>query len=221
MILRAGRNKFAAILVLAPAIALAGDGTFGVPASGILLPPPPKQTAALMPAERNDLEKQRPVQRVQQTYSPAPAAGAGRSRVLPPSETPEHAPIVVPPKKKRFGPPVAIVDPTYIASADDVRSDAPQPDTASTPVLASAPVMAQGAAPEPKRGLFTSPTFRARSAAPAAYEEPTSAIRSAPPQTAPAPVVANGQGPASARIARDGTPCAQLRGVFTSPPECR
>jgi hypothetical protein len=221
MILRAGRNAFAAILVLAPAIALAGDGTFGVPASGILSPPPPKQTAALMPAERNDLEKQRPVQRVQQTYSPAPAAGAGRSRVLPPSETPEHAPIVVPPKKKRFGPPVAMVDPTYIASADDVRRDTPQPGPASTPVPASAPVMAQGRAVEPKRGLFTSQSFRARSAASAAGAEHTSAIGSAPPQTAPVPLTASRQSPGSARIARDGTPCAQLRGVFTSPPECR
>jgi hypothetical protein len=222
MILRVSRNALAAFLILLPAMAPAGDGTFGVPSSGILPPPPPKQTASLIPPERADVERQRPVTRVQQTYSPAPADGAGRSRVVPPSEAPEHSPIVVPPKKKQFKAPVATLDPAYVATVTDgQRSDAPEPGYGSTPVPNAMPVMAQGAAPEPKRGLFTSPTFRSRNAAAAAYEEHTSSIRTAPQQTLSAPVTAIRQGPGSVRIARNGTPCAQLRGVFTSPPECR
>ncbi len=228
MIGRIAPNALAAFLVFAPATAWAGDGTFGVPASGILMPPPPqkiapKHTASLIPPERADVEKQRPAPRVQQTYSPAPADGAGRSRMTPPSEAPVHSPIVVPPKKKQFKAPVASVDPVYVASATEgVRSDAPQPGYASPPASIAAPVMARGAAPEARRGLFTSTALRSRNAASAAYEEHTAAIRHAPAQTAAAPaMMANRPGAASVRVARDGTPCAQLRGVFTSPPECR
>jgi hypothetical protein len=220
MILRVG--GLAAILVLAPVTARAGDGTFGVPPSGILLPPlpAPAKTAALVPPERAAPEKHRVIQRVQQTYSPAPAEGAGRSRVVPPSEAPEHSPIVVPPRKKQFKAPVATVDPSYGEEmSGELDAGAPQPRYAAS-VPASAPVMAQGAAGG-KRGLFTSQTVRAPSAASAAYEEHASTRRAAPPQTMPAPPMAGGQGPASARIARNGTPCAQLRGIFTSPPECR
>ena len=169
MILRVG--GLAAILVLAPVMAQAGDGTFGVPPSGILLPPlpAPARTAALIPPERAAPEKPRVIRRVQQTYSPAPAEGAGRSRVVPPSDAPEHSPIVVPPKTKQFKAPVARVDPTYLADmSGELGANAPQPGYASTRIPASAPVMAQGAAAEPKRGLFTSQRFRARSAASAA-----------------------------------------------------
>jgi hypothetical protein len=81
---------------------------------------------------------------MQQTFSPAPADGAGRSRMVPPSEAPVHSPIVVPPKKKQFKAPVASVDPDYLAGEN-------VPD--ETPCLRAG----DGArrAPEGKRGLFT------------------------------------------------------------------
>lgn len=236
MILRAVRNALAAFLILVPEMALAGDGTFGVPASGILLPPLPQaRTASLIPPDRAAPEKQRSGARVQQTYTPppAPAAGAGRSRMVPPSEAPIHSPIVVPPKRKQFKAPVATVDPGYIASVAEP---------------AAAPVMAQGAAAEPKRGLFNmlrnrnAPIRTARvqaapvqfapvyttSAASAAYEEHVAAL---PVQTASIPRPAAAQPATASRFsfagakpsarAKDGTPCGQLRGIFTSPPECR
>ena len=133
MILRVGWRALVAFVILAPVMAQAGDGTFGIPPSGILVPPSPRQTASLIPPERADPERARPLRRMQQTFSPAPADGAGRSRVVPPSEAPVHSPIVVPPKKKQFKAPVASVDPDYLAG-DDVRDEAP----------ACAPVMAQG-----------------------------------------------------------------------------
>ena len=156
MILRVG--GFAAILVLAPVTASAGDGTFGIPPSGILLPPPPApakiapakvttKTAALIPAERAAPEKVIPPRRVQQTYQPAPADGAGRSRAVPPSEAPVHSPVITPPKSKQFKAPQASVDPDYV---DSVAQGEPRSLSAPPP----APVVAQGAAPEPKRGLF-------------------------------------------------------------------
>jgi len=267
MISRIGRIALAALFMMVPALVLAGDGTFGVPASGILLPPPPQparipaamptvipaKTAALVPPDRADLDKQRPVQRVQQTYQPAPAEGAGRSRVTPPSEVPVHSPIVVPPKTKQFKAPVARVDPSYverIAAGSEPQEAAP----VAAPAPVPPPVMAQGTAPEPKRGLFglfsrksqrqmaqvqpaqvqttqmqaqpiaTAPVYA--SAASAAYEE---RIARAPMQTAYAPQPAQprtasrfsfGGAKPSAR-ATDGTPCGQLRGIFTSPAECR
>src|SRR5262245_35270029 len=101
--MRVGRNLAAAILVLTPVSALAGDGSFGVPASGVLMPPPairpaispvtPAKTAALLPPDRAEPEKVLAPRRVQQTYQPAPAEGAGRSRALPPSEAPVHSPV--------------------------------------------------------------------------------------------------------------------------------
>src|SRR5688572_17917084 len=103
--MRVGLNLLAAaILVLTSVAASAGDGTFGVPPSGILLPPPPaplrlapapvapSRSAALVPPDRAAPEKVIAPQRVQQTYQPAPADGAGRSRALPPSEAPVHSP---------------------------------------------------------------------------------------------------------------------------------
>lgn len=254
MIVRAGRGVVAAFLiaipVFAPSWALAGDGSFGVPASGILLPPlPHAKTASLIPPERAAPEKLRPVQRVQQTYSPAPADGAGRSRVVPPSEAPIHSPIVVPPKKKQFKAPTATVDPSYVerlAAGSDRQEAAP----VAAPAPVSRPVMAQGAAAEGKRGLFTSQTFRNRnapvqtarvqtapvqltpvyttSAASAAYNEHVAAARvqtaSIPQPAAAQPRTASrfsfGGAKPSAR-ANDGTPCGQLRGIFTSPAECR
>ncbi len=77
-------------------------------------PGSPSKTAALVPPDRAAPERQRPVQKVQQTYQPAPAEGAGRSRSVPPSEAPVHSPIVVPPKNKQFKAPVARVDPSYV-----------------------------------------------------------------------------------------------------------
>ena len=270
MILRAGRIALAALFMMAPATAFAGDGTFGVPASGVLPPPlplrtqanipanSPAKTASLVPPDRAAPEKQRPVQKVQQTYQPAPADGAGSSRRVPPSEAPVHSPIVVPPKNKQFKAPVARVDPSYverIAAGSEPQDAAP----VAAPVPVQPPVMAQGAAPEPKRGLFglfsrksrpqmaqlqpaqvqttqlqaqpiatapmqTAPVYA--SAASAAYEEH---IARAPMQTAYAPQPAQqrtasrfsfGGTKPSAR-ASDGTPCGQLRGIFTSPAECR
>jgi hypothetical protein len=267
MISRSGRIALAALIMTAPTLAFAGDGTFGIPASGILLPPPPQpprmqakipaKTAALIPADRADLDKQRPVQRVQQTYSPAPAEGAGRSRVVPPSEAPIHSPIVVPPKKKQFKAPLVTVDPSYverIAAGSEMQETAP----VAAPMPVAPPVMAQGVAPEPKRGLFA--LFRSRNAQPqmaqmqaaqpiatapmqaslqagpvyttsaaaAAYEEH---VARAPVQTAYAPQPAAAQPRTASRFsfgggkpstrASDGTPCGQLRGLFTSPAECR
>lgn len=263
MISRSGRIALAALIIIAPTLAFAGDGTFGVPASGILLPPPPQppripsKTAALVPPDRAAPEKQRPVQKVQQTYQPAPAEGAGRSRVVPPSEAPEHSPIVVPPKNKQFKAPVARVDPSYverIAARNEEQEAAP----AAAPMPVAPPVMAQGAAPEAKRGLFglfrsrnaqpqmaqvqpaqpiatapmqpslqPSPVFTT-SAAAAAYEEH---VARAPMQTAYAPQPVAAQPRSASRFsfggakpstrASDGTPCGQLRGLFTSPAECR
>lgn len=258
MILQVRRVALAAIVVLIPALAQAGDGTFGVPPSGILMPPPPARTAALIPPERAAPEKQRVIPRVQQSYQPAPAEGAGRSRAAPPSEAPVHSPIVVPPKKKQFRAPTASVDPDYVTAVAEGRD----PPSAVPP---SPPVMAQGAAPEQKRGLFN--FFRNRKAQPqpqpaVAYAAP---VRSAPmqaaaPQPQPAPVhtasaasaayqehvasapvhtasipMQQAQQPAPQRSASrfsfggarpsarasDGTPCGQLRGLFTSPAECR
>jgi hypothetical protein len=260
---RVGRAALAAFIVAMPAMALAGDGTFGVPASGVLLPPPPQprpvlrgpekvvapsRTAALVPPDRAAPEKQRAVQRVQQTYQPAPAEGAGRSRPVPPSEAPEHSPIVVPPKSKQFRAPVARVDPSYVERLDGDAGAGQQPAAISTPAPVTPPVMAQGAAPEQKRGgLFAlfgrrktdpqpaqsavmpvqaAPVYA--SAASAGYEEYVSAAP-APAQTAYAPQPA--PQPTASRLsfggakpsvrAGNGTPCGQLRGLFTSPPECR
>lgn len=265
MILRVG--GFAAILVLAPVMASAGDGTFGIPPSGILLPPPARiapvrtpKTAALIPAERAAPEKVIPPRRVQQTYQPAPAEGAGRSRAVPPSEAPVHSPVITPPKSKQFKAPQASVDPDYV---DSVAQG--EPRSLSAP--AEPPVVAQGAAPEPKRGLFNmlrnrsasvqaahvqpqvqpvqaqpaqmqiaqgpaapmqiAPVYAtpASSAAAAAYAEYTAR----PVQTAQAAVPAQlrtasrfsfGGSKPGAR-ASNGTPCSELRGIFTSPPECR
>ena len=263
MISRSGRIALAALIMIVPTLVFASDGTFGVPASGILLPPPPQppripsKTAALVPPDRAAPEKQRPVQKVQQTYQPAPAEGAGRSRVVPPSEAPEHSPIVVPPKNKQFKAPVARVDPSYverIAARNEEQEAAP----AAAPMPVAPPVMAQGAAPEAKRGLFG--LFRSRNAQPqiaqmqpaqpiatapmqpspqaspayttsaaaAAYEEH---VARAPMQTAYAPQSAAAQPRSASRFsfggakpsarASDGTPCGQLRGLFTSPAECR
>ena len=124
MILRVGRRALAAFVILAPVVAQAGDGTFGIPPSGILLTPPLRQTASLIPPERADPAKARPLPRMQQTYSPAPADGAGRSRVVPPSEAPLHSPIVVPPKKKQFKAPVASIAPDYLVGVN-VPDEAP------------------------------------------------------------------------------------------------
>jgi len=259
MTLRVGGflGGLAALLILAPMTAAGGDGTFGVPPSGILLPPPPaparitpakitpSKTAALIPPERAAPEKVIAPRRVQQTYSPAPADGAGRSRAVPPSEAPVHSPVIVPPRSKQFKAPQASVDPDYVESV--VQGE---PRSLSAPPPGSAPVVAQGAAPEQKRGLFnmlrnrnagaqtaqvqTAPmqiapvdTTPATSAASAAYAEYTAA----PAQTASIPAPAPAQPRSASRlsfggtkpgaIARDGTPCTQLRGIFTSPPECR
>ena len=234
MILRVGRRALAAFVILAPVMAQAGDGTFGIPPSGILLPPL-RQTASLIPPERADPAKVRPLPRMQQTYSPAPADGAGRSRVVPPSEAPLHSPIVVPPKKKQFKAPVASVDPDYLAG-ENVPDETP----------AYARVMAQGPAPEGKRGLFTSQRFRARSApvqaapvqqaapaqvyrtsaASAAYQEQVAAAQAQPafalqPAAAPQRSRLSFSGARPSARANDGTPCGQLRGIFTSPAECR
>jgi hypothetical protein len=257
MILRVG--GFAAILVLAPVMASAGDGTFGIPPSGILLPPPPApariapakvttRTAALIPAERAAPEKVIPPRRVQQTYQPAPAEGAGRSRAVPPSEAPVHSPVITPPKSKQFRAPQASVDPDYV---DSIAHG--EPRSLSAP--AAPPVVAQGAAPEGKRGLFnmlrnrnagvqtaqvqqvqvqTAPTQIApvyatpsSSAASAAYAEYTAAPVQAAQVAAPAPAQPRtasrfsfGGSKPGAR-ASNGTPCSELRGIFTSPPECR
>jgi hypothetical protein len=249
-------GTLAAILILAPVMGGAGDGTFGVPPSGILLPPPPMpariapakmptQTAALIPPERAAPEKVIAPRRVQQTYSPAPADGAGRSRVAPPSEVPVHSPVIAPPKHKRFKAPTASVDPDYV---DSVAHG--EPRSLSAPAPGAAPVVAQGAAPEQKRGLFNmlrnrnagvqtaqaqtapmqiAPVYAtpSTSAASAAYAEYTAA----PVQTAPIAAPAPAQPRSASRLsfggtkpgarANDGTPCTQLRGIFTSPPECR
>jgi len=272
MILRAGRIALAALFMMAPATAFAGDGTFGVPASGVLPPPlplrtqanipanSPAKTASLVPPDRAAPEKQRPVQKVQQTYQPAPADGAGSSRRVPPSEAPVHSPIVVPPKNKQFKAPVARVDPSYVERIA-AGSEEQEPAPAAAPMPVTPPVMAQGTAPEPKRGLFglfsrksqpqpqmvqvqqvqttqmqaqpiaTAPMQAAPvypSAASAAYEEH---IARAPVQTAYAPQPAAAQPRSGSRFsfagskpstrASDGTPCGQLRGLFTSPAECR
>ncbi|HKY85628.1 MAG TPA: hypothetical protein VJL90_02585, partial [Pseudorhodoplanes sp.] len=134
---------------------------------------------------------------------------------------------------------------------------------------AEPPVVAQGAAPEPKRGLFNmlrnrsagvqaahaqpqvqpvqappaqvqiaqgpaapmqiAPVYAtpASSAAAAAYAEYTAR----PVQTAQVAAPAPGQPRAASRFsfggskpgarASNGTPCSELRGIFTSPPECR
>lgn len=259
MIAWVGRGALAALFMMAPAIAAAGDGTFGVPPSGILLPPPPQpqpilrpttsKSAALIPPERAAPERQRPVQKVQQTYQPAPAEGAGRSRAVPPSEAPVHSPIITPPKSKQFKAPVATLDPSYVERTEGDAGAEPEP-VELPPSMRQPPVVAQGAAPEQKRGLFglfrrntqpqqaqavpmqVAPVYT--SAASAAYQEHAvvPAPASAPARAAyasyaaqPAPQPARsrlsfgGSNP-SAR-AKDGTPCAQLRGLFTSPPECR
>lgn len=262
--------SLAGLLILAPGIAGAGDGTFGVPPSGILLPPPPApariaptnvaparitpdRTAALMPPERAAPEKVITPRRVQQTYQPAPADGAGRSRATPPSEAPIHSPVIAPPKHKRFKAPTASVDPDYVESVV-----AGEPRSLSAPVPAAAPVVAQGAAPEQKRGLFNMlrgrntgaqtariQTLPAQTApmqiAPVAYTAPSTSAASAayaeyttaPVQTAaiaaPAPAPAQPRtgsrfsfgGSKPGARASNGTPCAELRGIFTSPPECR
>ncbi len=276
MILRVGGKAgfLAAVLMLAPLTASAGDGTFGVPPSGILLPPPPApakvtpakatpakvtparpmpaRTAALIPPENAAPEKQRSVQRVQQTYQPAPAEGAGGSRPLPPSQAPVHSPVIAPPKHKRFKAPTASVDPDYVASVAQG-----EPRSLSAPAPAAAPVVAQGAAPEQKRGLFNmlrgrnagvqtaqvqtqvqaapsqtapvqlAPAAYTTSAASAAYAEHTAAPAQ-PASAQPAPATSRlanlfsfGGGGKASTHARDGTPCSQLRGIFTSPPECR
>ena len=260
---------FAAILILAPMTASAGDGTFGIPPSGILLPSPPAparimparttptKTAALIPPERAAPEKVIPPRRVQQTYQPAPAEGAGRSRTVPPSEAPVHSPIITPPKSKQFRAPQASVDPDYV---DSVAQG--EPRSLSAPL--AAPVVAQGTAPEPKRGLFNmlrnrntggqtaqiqqvqvqqvrmqparvqiaqgpaapmqvAPVYAtpASSAASAAYAEYTTAsVQTAPAQPRTASRLSFGGSKPGAR-ASNGTPCSELRGIFTSPPECR
>lgn len=105
------------------------------------------------------------------------------------------------------------VDPAYLA-----RAAAPNPAPAA----------------EPRRGLFTTAQRPAAPAA-AAYEEITAVPRipAAPipaQQAAPAaPAYASspathpgaGAGAGSVRLSRSGTPCHELRGLFTSPPECR
>jgi hypothetical protein len=236
----------AALLMIAPATASAGDGTFGVPASGILLPPPPQppkipaKSAALIPPDRADRGRERPAPRVQQSYQPAPAEGAGSSRAAPPSEAPIHSPIVVPPKKKQFKAPLASIDPSYV---ERLAPGSNQPDARSAePMPVTPPVMAQGTAPEPKRGLFNmlrrrsaqpqmaqmqvQPQAAPGSAAAAAYEEhgarapaPAAYASQPAPQRTASRFSFGGANP-SAR-ANDGTPCAQRRGIFTSPPECR
>ncbi len=249
--------SLAALLILAPVTASAGDGTFGVPPSGILPPPPPapvrmapanttpNRTAALIPPERAAPEKVIAPRRVQQTYSPAPAEGAGRSRAAPPSEAPVHSPVIAPPKHKRFKAPTASVDPDYVESVAQG-----EPRSLSAPAPVAAPVVAQGAAPEQKRGLFNmlrnrnagvqaaqaptaprqiAPAYAppSTSAASAAYAEYTAAPVQTASIAAPAPVQPRTGsrfsfgGTKSGARARDGTPCAQLRGIFTSPPECR
>jgi hypothetical protein len=166
MILRVGWRALVAFVILAPVMAQAGDGTFGIPPSGILVPPSPRQTASLIPPERADPERARPLRRMQQTFSPAPADGAGRSRVVPPSEAPVHSPIVVPPKKKQFKAPVASVG--RVRGLPGVR----------------------------RRGAAASPIASQPEAAP--QRSRLSFLGARP----------------SAR-AKDGTPCGQLRGIFT------
>jgi hypothetical protein len=218
--MRVGRYLLTAILVLTPVAASAGDGTFGVPPSGILLPPPPaplrlapapvapSRSAALIPPERAAPEKVIAPQRVQQTYQPAPADGAGRSRALPPSEAPVHSPVIAPPKHKRFKAPAASVDPEYIESVAQG-----EPRSLSAPAPEPAPVVAQGAAPEQKRGLFG--MLRGRSA-----QQPQAQVRqgpAAPVQLTPAAYAAPSNSAASAAYAEYAAMPVQRNAAVAAP----
>lgn len=166
--------------LLTPATAFAGDGTFGVPPSGIL--PPPTRTAAL---SEPDLRPSRAPNKAASVVQlpPAerePAANAGQSR--PVSHEPEEP---ARPKKKYRKPqarkPVPTVDPAYLARMQaDAQPTAPQP-------------------------LY----------APAAQH--TGAPRQNYAQPRPA---AAAQQTGRAKMSRSGVPCHELRGIFTSPPEC-
>ena len=94
---------------------------------------------------RRPRNKSAPPRRVQQTYQPAPADGAGRSRSLPPSEAPVHSPIVVPPKSKQFKAPVSAC---RSGLCRRVAAGA-KPRLRLSLRRSPPPVMAQGAAPEP------------------------------------------------------------------------
>lgn len=203
------RHQFAAILVLAgPAAALAGDGTFGVPASGIL--PPPTQTAAL--TQPADLPRVPAPQRVSRSYDipviREPAADAGRSRPAAGPARSEPQPAIR--KREQSKPkPRPTVDPYYLANVTrDVRTEPPR-------AVEQAPLPAPSVQ---RRGLFgQSNIATARSASAAAYDE-----HNRPRQLAPAmPVPGLPAYASDMRTAPDGTPCYQLRGLFTSPEQCR
>jgi len=201
------RHPFAAILVLiGPAAAFAGDGTFGVPASGIL--PPPTQTAAL--TQPADLPRVPAPQRVSRSYEiPAirePAADAGRSRQA--AEPARSAPQPVIRKRGQSkSKPRPTVDPYYLANVTrDVRTEPPRAIEQAPPAIHQQPLPQEVV---PRRGLFSQPDMMARSASAAAYEEHARQAQFAPAL------------PAAPRAAPDGTPCYQLRGLFTSPEHCR
>lgn len=203
-------SALAAVFLVATALPLpAGDGTFGVPPSGILPPPQSKQTAAL-----SDTTGSVPVsagRRVSRGYDiptvREPAEGAGRSRAEPePAVKPvQRAPLPALKKpRSKTPPPVPTVDPAY---RQQMMSDAqPQPQPAP--------------AAEPRRGLFTA---QATPPAISSYPQPAAAAayaeyRQRPFASAPAAAAASA---GTGDVARDGTPCYQLRGLFTSPVECR
>jgi hypothetical protein len=204
------RHPFATILVLiGPAAAFAGDGTFGVPASGIL--PPPTQTAAL--TQPADLPRAPAAQRVSRSHDiptiREPAADAGRSR--PAVEPVRSAPQPVIRKRGQSkSKPRLTVDPYYLANVTrDVRTEPPRAIEQAPPAIYPQPQpLPQEAAP--RRGLFSQPDMMSRSASAAAYEEHARLAQPAMPAGAAAP-----------RVAPDGTPCYQLRGLFTSPEHCR
>ncbi len=197
-----------------PLPAAAGDGSFGVPPSGILPPPARYNTAALDDNPR--VGRTGPditgsiVRMPEREREPAPNAGQSR----PLSGEPQSAPKPLKratPRKPQAHKPVPTVDPAYLAHAA-----APNPAPAA----------------EPRRGLFTAAQRPAAPAA-AAYEEiiaaarvpaaPIPAQQAAPaaPAYASSPATHPGAGAGSVRLSRSGTPCHELRGLFTSPPECR
>ncbi|MCL4710585.1 MAG: hypothetical protein KJZ73_05000 [Pseudorhodoplanes sp.] len=191
---------FAFILIL-PLPAAAGDGSFGVPPSGILAPPPARFTTAAL-GDHPRVERTSPdttgsiVRMPEREREPAP--GAGRSRPL---SQPAPAPVKrATPRKLQAQKPVPTVDPAYLARA-------------------AAPTSAPAAA-EPRRGLFAA-SSRPAAPATAAYEEFTMAPRAPAVDAAPQPQQAPQAAASGVRLSRSGTPCHELRGLFTSPPECR
>ena len=204
------RYSFPAILILAgSAGAFAGDGTFGVPASGILQPP--TQTAPL--TQPADLPRVPAPQRVSRSYEiPAihePAADAGRSR--PAVEPARSAPQPVIRKRGQSkSKPRPTVDPYYLANVTrDVRTEPPRAIEQAPPAIHQQPLPQEAV---PRRGLFSQLDMMPRSASAAAYEEHARQAQPAPAMPADA---------AATRTASDGTPCYQLRGLFTSPEYCR